>query len=142
MVGILLLSHGRMAEGMIDSCKLFFGDDIPQLRAVCLHVGDTPEEYDEQIKKAIEEVDDGHGVIALVDLFGGTPSNRCSLLLNDNLQVITGMNLPVLLELLNMRIFADDLTNIKIQTLLDASKDGVIHLNEKMNAQEEEDSLF
>ena len=96
MVGILLMSHGRMAEGMLDSSKLFFGDDIPQIKALCLMASDNPEEFDEKIRAAVEEIDDGQGVIAMCDLLGGTPCNRSALVLNDRLQVITGMNFSIL----------------------------------------------
>ncbi|MBR6958308.1 MAG: PTS mannose transporter subunit IIA, partial [Erysipelotrichaceae bacterium] len=69
------MSHGRMAEGMLDSSKLFFGDDIPQIKALCLMASDNPEEFDEKIRAAVEEIDDGQGVIAMCDLLGGTPCN-------------------------------------------------------------------
>ena len=140
MVGILLMSHGRMAEGMLDSSKLFFGDDIPQIKALCLMASDNPEEFDEKIRAAVEEIDDGQGVIAMCDLLGGTPCNRSALVLNDRLQVITGMNFSILLELLGKRMSVNDFSEIDIPELIQVGKDGIISLNEFFKAAQQEDS--
>lgn len=134
MVGILLMSHGKMAEGMLDSCKLFFGDDIAQIKALCLMAGDNPEEFDQIIRDAVAEIDDGCGVIAMCDLLGGTPCNRSAMVLNDRLQVITGMNFTMLLELLGRRMSVDDITELDISDLIQVGKDGIISMNEYMKA--------
>lgn len=130
MIGILLMSHGKMAEGMLDSSKLFFGDDIPQIKALCLEPSDNPEEFDQRIKAAVEEIDDGTGVIAMCDLLGGTPCNRSAFVLNERLQVITGMNFTILLELLGKRMSAEDLSDINIAELIETGKNGIVNLNE------------
>ena len=140
MVGILLMSHGRMAEGMLDSSKLFFGDDIPQIKALCLMASDNPEEFDEKIRAAVEEIDDGQGVIAMCDLLGGRPCNRSALVLNDRMQVITGMNFSILLELLGKRMSVNDISEIDIPELIQVGKDGIISLNEFFKAAQQEDS--
>ncbi len=140
MVGILLMSHGRMAEGMLDSSKLFFGDDIPQIKALCLMASDNPEEFDEKIRAAVEEIDDGQGGIAMCDLLGGTPCNRSALVLNDRMQVITGMNFSILLELLGKRMSVNDISEIDIPELIQVGKDGIISLNEFFKAAQQEDS--
>ena len=134
------MSHGRMAEGMLDSSKLFFGDDIPQIKALCLMASDNPEEFDEKIRAAVEEIDDGQGVIAMCDLLGGTPCNRSALVLNDRLQVITGMNFSILLELLGRRMSVNDISEIDIPELIQVGKDGIISLNEFFKAAQQEDS--
>ena len=129
MIGILLMSHGRMAEGMANSSTLFFGDDIPQLKALCLMPADNPEEFDERIKAAIAEIDDGSGVVGMCDLYGGTPSNRSVLALNDRFQVITGMNFTMLLELLGRRMSAEDINDLDIEELINVGKNGIVSLN-------------
>lgn len=136
MLGILLLSHGHMAEGMLDSCKLFFGEDVAQIEALCLLEGDDPEAYDEKIKAAIERVDDGHGVVAFCDLLGGTPSNRCAFsFVNDRFQVITGMNFTALLELLGMRGAVEDIKDLDINALIETGKSGMVSLNSMFDKQ-------
>ncbi len=134
------MSHGRMAEGMLDSSKLFFGDDIPQIKALCLMASDNPEEFDEKIRAAVEEIDDGQGVIAMCDLLGGTPCNRSALCMNDRLQVITGMNFSILLELLGRRMSVNDISEIDISDLIQVGKDGIISLNEYFKAAQQEES--
>lgn len=130
MIGILLMSHGKMAEGMLDSSKLFFGEDIPQVKALCLEPSDNPEEFDERIREAVAEIDDGAGVIAMCDLLGGTPCNRSAFVLNDRLQVITGMNFTMLLELLGKRLAAEDISDININELMETGKQGIVNLND------------
>ncbi len=130
MIGILLMSHGKMAEGMLDSSKLFFGEDIPQVKALCLEPSDNPEDFDERIREAVAEIDDGAGVIAMCDLLGGTPCNRSAFVLNDRLQVITGMNFTMLLELLGKRLAAEDINDIDINELMETGKQGIVSLNE------------
>lgn len=124
------MSHGKMAEGMLDSSKLFFGDDIPQVKALCLMASDNPEDFDEIIKEALAEIDDGQGVIAMCDLLGGTPCNRSAMVLNDRVQVITGMNFSILLELLGKRMTVNDISELNIGELVQVGKDGIISLNE------------
>jgi len=132
MIGILLMSHGKMAEGMLESSKLFFGDDIPNIKALTLAPEDNPELFDERIKEAVAEVDDGSGVIAMVDLLGGTPSNRSMFVLNDRMQVITGMNFTMLLELMGRRFSAEDVSEIDIEELMQIGRTGIANLNKLM----------
>lgn len=130
MIGILLMSHGKMAEGMLDSCKLFFGEDVSQIKALCLKAEDDPEQFDERIKEAINEIDDGSGVVAMCDLLGGTPSNRSVYCMNDNFQIITGMNFSMLLELLGRRLNVENVSELDISDLMEVGKNGIISLNE------------
>lgn len=130
MIGILLMSHGKMAEGMLDSCKLFFGDDVEKVKALCLNPEDDPEQFDTRIKEAINELDDGSGIIAMCDLLGGTPSNRSIYCITDRFQVITGMNFTMLLELLGRRLNVDDVSEIDLAELMDVGKNGIVNINE------------
>ena len=132
MIGVLLMSHGKMAEGMLDSVKLFFGDDVPSVKALCLEAGDNPEEFDERIIEAVKELDDGSGVIGMCDLLGGTPSNRSVFVMKDfpNLKVITGMNFTMLLELLGKRLSVETVEELDVSELMETGKDGIKCLNE------------
>jgi len=129
MIGILLLSHGKMAQGMYESSKLFFGDDLVQMKAECLEMDDDIDGFDNRIKEGIAEVDDGHGVIVMCDLMGGTPYNRCAFVFNDRVQVIAGMNFPLLLELMGKRLSTEDISEIDIDALVETAKNGVMSLN-------------
>ena len=138
MIGILLLSHGDMAKGMVNSCKLFFGEDITQISSATLQVGDSVEKFDELLENKIKEVDSGDGVICLVDLLGGTPSNRSILVMNEKIKVITGMNFTMLLELLGRRLTVSDISELDINELISTSKDGIVLLNDKIQMQQED----
>ena len=131
MVGIVLISHGKMAEGMVDSAKLFFGDAIEQLAYVTLRMEDNPDDFQSSLAAAIKEVDGGEGVIVLADLLGGTPSNRAAYLVSDNVQVITGMNLTIFLELLGLRLSGA----VDIQSLIATGQSGIVSLNDLLKQQ-------
>lgn len=104
MIGILLLSHGDMAKGMIHSLNFLYGQ-AEGLRALCLYPEHSPEEFDRLLLDAVEQVDNGDGVLILTDIYGGTPSNRALLLAatRPDVEVIAGMNLPMLLVAVNSR---------------------------------------
>ncbi len=133
MIGILLLSHGEMAKGMLNSAGLFFGE-LQQVEAVCLMGEDSPEEFDERVKAAAARVDDGHGVMVFCDLFGGTPSNRCAFMLNDRMQVIPGMNFTMLLEFLGTRLMTQDISEVDVETLIETGRNGIVSLNAMLKA--------
>lgn len=102
MKGIILASHGRMAEGLLDTLKIF-SDDPQQVEALCLMPGDDVAEFVEKLREAVGRVDTGDGAVVFCDLLFGSPCNCSARFLNDpeyaeRLQVITGMNLPMVLE--------------------------------------------
>jgi len=134
MVGVLLMSHGKMAEGMLNSCKLFFGDDIKRIKTLCLLETDNPEEFDVRIVSALKELDDGSGVIAMCDLLGGTPSNRSVHILSEGhrMRVITGMNLAILIELLSTRLTVENMDDIDLKSLIKIGKSSIVDLEEVM----------
>ncbi|MBR0230533.1 MAG: PTS mannose transporter subunit IIA [Erysipelotrichaceae bacterium] len=131
MVGIVLASHGKMCEGMLDSASLFFGDNIEQLVACPLFPDEGPDDYDLKLQKAIQDVDTGDGVIVMVDLFGGTPSNRSIYVISDKVMVITGMNFTMLLELLGARMGFDE---VDVHALMETGKEGIKLLNDVVAA--------
>lgn len=103
MKGILLLSHGELAQGLMNSVSFFFGNDIEQLKALTLKKDDDASEFGERIKEAVEEMNTGDGVVIFVDLFGGTPCNQSAYVLDEGIEIVTGLNLPLLMECLVMR---------------------------------------
>lgn len=103
MKGILLLSHGELAQGLMNSVSFFFGNDIEQLKALTLKKHDDASEFGERIKEAVEEMNTGDGVVIFVDLFGGTPCNQSAYVLDEGIEIVTGLNLPLLMECLVMR---------------------------------------
>ncbi len=104
MIGLVLVTHGRLAEEFIAATEHVVGPQ-EQVRAICIGPDDDMEQRRREIAGAVEEVGGGgRGVIILTDMFGGTPSNLAiSLLDNDNVEVIAGINLPMLIKLAKIR---------------------------------------
>lgn len=103
MIGLVLVTHGRLAEEFRSALEHVVG---PQTRLATVSIGadDDLEGRRSDIMAAVAEVDDGHGVVILTDMFGGTPSNLAiSLLENGRVEVLAGLNLPMLVKLARIR---------------------------------------
>ena len=103
MIGLILVTHGRLADQFVEAMEHVVG---PQERVatICIGPNDDMEQRRAEIAKAIRTVDCGEGVIILTDLFGGTPSNLAiSLLDTGRVEVIAGINLPMLIRLAGAR---------------------------------------
>ena len=99
MIGLVLVTHGRLASEFIVAMEHVVGPQ-KQIAPICIGPDDDMEERRQQIAEAIRTVDSGDGVIVLTDLFGGTPSNLAiSLMKTDKIEVIAGVNLPMLIRL-------------------------------------------
>lgn len=126
MIGIILTSHGEMANGMLNSANLFYGKDLKQIRAITLTAEQTPEEYTAELLQSIDLVNTGEGVIILADIFGGTPCNKAIAFLRKDVKLISGMNLSLLLEILGLR----ENNEINIAEILMTAKDNMMYVNE------------
>ena len=99
MIGLVLVTHGRLAAEFITAMEHVVG---PQeaIAGICIEADDDMEARRKDIADAIQTCDQGQGVIILTDLFGGTPSNLAiSLMKSENVEVIAGVNLPMLIRL-------------------------------------------
>ncbi|WP_018963660.1 PTS sugar transporter subunit IIA [Coprothermobacter platensis] len=104
MVGMVIVTHGRLGEGLLDAMQMIAGPQ-EKVDVVSLKEGDNIDELKQRILDTVRRVDDGEGVLVFVDMFGASPSNAAAYLINENVnvQVITGTNLPMLLEIVNFR---------------------------------------
>jgi mannose PTS system EIIA component len=103
MIGLILVTHGRLAEEFIVALEHVVGPQ-EQVASICIGPHDNMEVHRKSIAQAIKRVDSGKGVIILSDLFGGTPSNLAiSLLDAGRVEVIAGVNLPMLIRLASAR---------------------------------------
>ena len=103
MVGILVVTHRRLAEEFIATAELIVGA-IDNCVGLSLDPDLPADNLRQQITQAMDEVNDGDGVIVLTDMFGGTPSNLSLSFLNEEgIEVVTGVNLPMLLKLAQSR---------------------------------------
>jgi mannose PTS system EIIA component len=99
MIGLVLVTHGRLASEFVRAMEHVVGPQ-EQIAAICIGPEDDMEARRNDIAGSIDGVDAGEGVIILTDLFGGTPSNLAiSLMKSDRVEVIAGVNLPMLIRL-------------------------------------------
>jgi PTS system mannose-specific IIA component len=100
MIGVVVVTHCRLAEELICAAQLVVGEELKQFQAVSVEPKDGSEAIREKILTVIRKVDSGNGVLILTDMYGGTPSNiSLSFLEDKKIEVITGVNLPMLLKL-------------------------------------------
>ena len=103
MIGLVLVTHGRLAKEFIHALEHVVGKQ-ERLEAVCIGPDDRMEVRRNDIAEAIARVEAGLGVIVLTDMFGGTPSNLAiSLLEEGKVEVVAGLNLPMLVKLARVR---------------------------------------
>ncbi|MFQ5696842.1 MAG: PTS sugar transporter subunit IIA [Myxococcota bacterium] len=103
MTGVVIVTHYRLAEEFLQAVQLIVGE-LPHFGAIGLDPSESPEAMRARIEKTIREAEQGDGVLVLVDMFGGTPSNLClSFLEEDRIEVVTGLNLPMLVKVARLR---------------------------------------
>ncbi|MBT5074439.1 MAG: PTS sugar transporter subunit IIA [Kordiimonadaceae bacterium] len=103
MIGMVVVTHGRLAEEFIAAMEHVVGPQTA-LQAVSIGPDDDMEQRRQDILDAVAQVDGGNGVILLTDMFGGTPSNLAiSIMDSTNVEVIAGINLPMLIKLASVR---------------------------------------
>jgi mannose PTS system EIIA component len=103
MIGMVLVTHGRLAAEFIAALEHVVGPQT-NIAAVCIGPEDDMERRRQDILRAIGEVDAGSGVVLLTDMFGGTPSNLAiSVMDKAKVEVIAGINLPMLIKLASLR---------------------------------------
>jgi mannose PTS system EIIA component len=103
MIGLVLVTHGRLAEEFVHALEHVVGRQ-EKLAAVSIGPDDKMEVRRADIAAAVKSVDSGEGVIVLTDMFGGTPSNLAiSLLEEGKVEVVAGLNLPMLVKLVRVR---------------------------------------
>lgn len=103
MIGIVLVTHGNLADEFLSAMQHVVGQQ-QQIATACIGPNDDMNERREDILAKVKDVDSGEGVIVLTDMFGGTPSNLAiSIMDKVNVEVIAGINLPMLVKLNTLR---------------------------------------
>lgn len=128
MVGIIAISHGPYAKSLIESVEMVYGKQ-EKLEAICLGKDESIESLQERIKDTIKKLG-LKKILIIVDLLGGTPYNATSIKLEDpNVNVITGLNMPMILKILpNRNKTLEEVSNIAIES----GKDGIVNVSEKL----------
>jgi PTS system mannose-specific IIA component len=107
MIGVVVVTHGQLAMELVNAAEMIVGD-LPRFTAVSIGWHDDVGDAREEIAQAIERVRGDGGVLVLTDMFGGTPSNLgMTFLEKDHIEVITGVNLPMLIKLAGLARSSD-----------------------------------
>lgn len=131
MAGIIVVTHGKMGEGIIDATNLIFGE-VDNLETINLLPKDEVSDLKDKILAAHEKVDQGDGVIIMTDLMSASPFNQASMAINSmspekqtTTFVLTGVNLPMILEAVNQNLIGADVA--KAATVIENSgKEGIV----------------
>ena len=124
MVGVVVTSHGRLADELLLTTVFIVGK-AKQMVALSIDPSRPIDKLQSDIRKAIKEVDTGDGVLILTDMFGGTPANMTLAFLEDNkVEVITGVNLPMLIKLCQCRNKDQTLHEVAVE-VVDYSKKSI-----------------
>ena len=132
MIGMILVTHGRLADEFVHAMQHVVGRQ-DGVATICIGPNDDMEVRRREIADAIRAVDSGQGVIILTDLFGGTPSNLAiSLLDAGHVEVIAGINLPMLIRLAGARKAMD--VTAAVRAARDAGKSYITIASEFLSA--------
>lgn len=101
MIGIVVVTHGQLAAELVNAARAIVGD-IPLINAVSIAWADDMGAAREAIERALAEVGEA-GALVLTDMFGGTPTNVTLPFLSERVEIVTGVNLPMLIKLTSLR---------------------------------------
>ena len=105
VVGVVVVTHGQLAVELLNAAETIVGD-LPRFAAVSIGWHEDTGDAREEIAQAVAKVQQGQprqGVLIVTDMFGGTPSNLAMTFLGEDVEVITGVNLPMLIKLASLK---------------------------------------
>lgn len=129
MIGIIVLTHGDLGKQFINTARMIGLNSEESLISLAADPSDSPDRLREQMAQAIKKLSKGDGVLILTDLFGGTPTNlSLSFLEEGKIEVVTGLNLPMLIKAINSRSDRDVASLAKAAS--DAGKESIFRAGE------------
>jgi len=103
MIGGIIVSHGKLAEELLNALSIILGE-VVNMEAISIGWYDDVEDSKRKINQSLKRVDQKNGVLIFTDMFGGTPSNLSFSFLKDNtIEIITGVNLPMLIKFVSLQ---------------------------------------
>ncbi|MCL2565572.1 MAG: PTS sugar transporter subunit IIA [Defluviitaleaceae bacterium] len=135
MIGIVLVSHGAFAAGLLDAANMLYGAE--HCFALDLNPADSPEDFGDRLEKVLKEADSGDGVFILADIMGGTPCNRAMLLVAKEIKegkkrrLLAGVNVPMMISLLAYREAMEDFDELAASVISESSAT-MVDVNEIM----------
>jgi len=125
MIGILIIAHGSLGESLVHCVSHVLGKPPPQLQSLAVGMNDDPSDLLPAALELVKNIDTGQGVLVLSDMYGATPCNLVLKLLSPGqVEGVAGVNLPMLVRLLNYRE-----TSLKkcLEKAISGGRDGVVH---------------
>ena len=117
MIGIVVVTHRKLGDALIDAADFIVGSTSESIEPVSIDLNQNVDVLREKIEKGVKAVQSDEGVLILTDMFGGTPSNLSYSFLDEGrIEVISGVNLPVLIKAINSR---KDMTLTKLAECLE-----------------------
>jgi PTS system mannose-specific IIA component len=127
VIGILIVTHGEIGTALLDSASQILGARPPQVATLSVWRQDDPDDLVLRARELMEQIDAGAGVLILTDLFGATPGNVVSKLLEDGrVEGVSGVSLPMLLRVVTGR---DGSIASAVQRALSGGSEGLVHMN-------------
>jgi PTS system ascorbate-specific IIA component len=127
MIGLLIVTHGEIGSSLLDSAAQILGSRPLQTSTLSVWRQDDPDDLVLRAREMMEQIDAGDGVLILTDLFGATPGNVVSKLLEDGrVEGVSGVSLPMLLRVLTSR---NGSIAAAVQRALSGGTDGLVHMN-------------
>ena len=143
MIGIILCGHGEFASGMTSALKLIGGAGLPAYEVVDFIGTDTTDDLDEKLYQAIHHLEACEGILIFCDLIGGSPFKSASTykITHKNIEVIAGVNLPMLIEINMLRTIVTNQEEL-IKSALDIGKNMITHyVYQRYEEEESEDGI-
>ncbi len=104
MIGILVITHKNLGAALMEAAEFIIGSKSEAMEAISIDINENPEKLRKKITQGIKSVKEQDGVLILTDMFGGTPSNLSySFLEEGHVEVLSGVNLPILIKAINSR---------------------------------------
>ena len=129
MIGILIIAHGTLGESLIHCANHVFGANTPHLAQMSVALHDDPNVLLPRAQALIEQLDQGDGVLVLSDMYGATPCNVCCRLMQPGkLEVVAGVNLPMLVRVLNYR---HESLSVLVGKAISGGREGVIEVSKE-----------
>lgn len=136
MIGAVIVTHGLLARELLDAAERIVGR-TDGIRAVSMDWDDDVADARQDIQAAVREVDDGRGVLIFTDMFGGTPTNvSLAFLRQDSVEIITGVNLPMIIKLTSVQNSEGSLLEIA-QELRERGQNSIYVASEILSSREE-----
>ena len=100
-VGVLIITHEEIGQVMLNTAKNIIGSSPLPIQAMSIHMDANTEQLIQQASTMLQELDQGNGVLVITDMYGSTPSNIANTFCGTDVQVVAGLNLPMLIRIMN-----------------------------------------